>query len=183
MAMVWYRCAWLFTTTAPVPSGSQAEIYVVANYEPSSSKRKALHRAWLDFRELARAIRGQTDLLKSVKTNTPMDVPDSWLGQLEELRVALDVLHQEVLQRAADIPSGAHPRVLRERDETLSAMEAEFRALFEQLFGGVQHVRTLLNDPTRTATEFSGSFLDYLGAAADFLRMKIEKASRRKNKK
>ncbi len=149
-------------------------------YTPSSSKKKALHRAWMDFRTLARSIRGQTGFLKSVSTNSAMDVPHAWLSQIDELRIAMDELREQVEARAGDIPEGAHPRVLRERDHVLEAMEVEYRALFEELFGGIKHVQALLNDPLRTATTFSGSFLDYLGAGADFLKLVVQ---RRKQKK
>lgn len=152
----------------------------MTQYIRSSSKAKALSRAWLDFRKLARAIRGQTALLQAIRTNSPMDAPHAWLEQIEELRQALEALRDEVAARAEAIPDGAHPRVLRERDCTLDSMHAEFRALYQDLFGGVQKVQSLLNDPTRTATEFSGSFLDYLSTGADFLNKLLAKHRDRK---
>ncbi len=149
-------------------------------YTPSSSRKKALHRAWTDFRTVARTIRGQTGFLKSVKTNSAMDVPQAWLEQIEQLRLALDELRDQVEARAAEVPEGAHPSVLRDRDHVLDSMEAEYRALFEQLFGGIKHVQALLNDPLRTSTTFSGSFLDYLSAGADFLKLMSERRRQKK---
>lgn len=152
-------------------------------YTPSSSKKKALNRAWTDFRMLARSIRGQTGFLKSVSTNSAMDVPHAWLSQIEELRVAMNDLREQVEARANEIPEGAHPQVLRERDHVLDSMEAEYRALFEELFGGIKHVQALLNDPLRTSTTFSGSFLDYLSAGADFLKLVVERRKLKKSRR
>lgn len=151
-------------------------------YTPSSSKRKALNNAWLDYRALARAIRGQTGMLKTVKTNSAMDVPSAWLDQIEGLRLALVDLMREVEARAADIPEGAHPSVLRDRDHVLRSMEIENRALFEQLFGGIKHVQSVLNDPMRTATTFGGSFLDYLSVSAEFLNLVVQKRKKKKKR-
>jgi len=155
----------------------------MAKYTPSSSKAKALSRAWLEFRKLARAIRGQAALLKTVRTNSAMDVPSAWLEQIEDLRQSLEVLRDEVAARAAEIPDGAHPRVLADRDRTLESMEAEFRALYEELFGGIKTVQSLLNDPTRTATTFSGSFLDYISTAADLLEKYLSRRRAKKKRK
>jgi hypothetical protein len=152
----------------------------MAQFARSSGKAKAIAKAWLDFRVLARTIRGQAAMLQSVKTNSALDVPHAWLEQIEELRLALENLRREVEARAEQIPEGAHPRVVRERNHILDSMEIEFRALYEDLFGGVQHIRALLNDPTRTATSFEGSFLDYLSAGAECLKLWL---SKRKPKK
>ena len=138
-------------------------------YVPSSSKKKSLARTWDEFRSLAVEIRGQTALLRAVRTNSAMDMPSAWLSQIENLRQALVELHQEVLEKANAIPDGAHPAVIRQRDSTLQSLEIEFRALHEQLFGGIQHVQSMLNDPLRTSTDFSGGFLDYLSVTVDFL--------------
>ena len=62
-------------------------------------------------------------------------------------------------------------------------MEAEYRALFEELFGGIKHVQALLNDPLRTSTTFSGSFLDYLSAGADFLKLVVERRKLKKTRR
>lgn len=122
-------------------------------------------------------------MLRAVGTNSAMDVPDAWLSQLEELRQCLEDLRADVEARAAAIPDGAHPRVLKERDQILNSMHAEFRALYEELFGGVQNVLALLNDPLRTATPFGGSFLDYISTGADFLRLALMKFQQRKARK
>ncbi|MFK7817547.1 MAG: hypothetical protein AB8G99_02415 [Planctomycetaceae bacterium] len=151
-------------------------------YSPSSSRKKALHRAWTDFRLLARTIRGQSAFLKSVGTNSAMDVPQAWLEQIEQLRLALEDLKDQVEARAAEVPEGAHPAVLRDRDHVLDSMEAEYRALFEELFGGIKHVQSLLNDPLRTATTFGGSFLDYLSVGADFLKVLAAKRNSKKKR-
>ncbi len=152
-------------------------------YTPSASKRKALNRAWADFRALARTIRGQTGFLRGLKANSAFDVPSSWLEQIEQLRVALETLRVEVEARAAEIPEGAHPTVLRDRDHVIEAMEVEYRALFEQLFGGVKHVQGMLNDPMRTATTFSGSLLDYISVTADFLNLLKQRRDKKKKQK